>query len=442
MRAGSAIRLIVVSAVAAACGTSSEPSHPPPPPPPPPVAATVRITAQSLLIRFADTVGFLVEARTAGDAVIAAPQVTWWSSAPGVVSVGATGRVAGVTTGAAIIHARVDSVEDSVTVTVPPHWVMQDAGYWHACALTDLGRAYCWGRNFKGQLGNGTAVPESLPVPVASDVAFTSIYLAPELSCGLTSAGVAWCWGDDDGSGVARTPAPLPGGVTFRQLALGEFLRCGLGTDSKLYCWDKSYGAVPVLLDGSRSYVDISVGGDGCAVAANGSAFCWGYNGQGQFGNGTFESSPTPVAALTGHTLARIVVGDAHTCGLEPAGAVFCSGVGDPYGSLGDGSTVPYTNTPVRVTPTPPLARVDASNHGTCGTTADGATYCWGSFMIVAFSPWHLNAPAFGRVTIGNGSGFGLDARGRLWAWGSNEEGQLGDGTRVRRDTPVQLRDP
>jgi alpha-tubulin suppressor-like RCC1 family protein len=71
------------------------------------------------------------------------------------------------------------------------------AGSIHACALTPAGRAYCWGRNAEGQLGNGTTTGTSSPVPVAGTLAFVALTAGDHHTCGLTTDGTAYCWGDN-----------------------------------------------------------------------------------------------------------------------------------------------------------------------------------------------------------------------------------------------------
>jgi len=54
-----------------------------------------------------------------------------------------------------------------------PHdvaFVALDMGENHLCALSENGRAYCWGRNYEGQLGNGTPDDADLPTPIAGQV--------------------------------------------------------------------------------------------------------------------------------------------------------------------------------------------------------------------------------------------------------------------------------
>jgi alpha-tubulin suppressor-like RCC1 family protein len=88
-------------------------------------------------------------------------------------------------------------------------------------------------------------------------------------------------------------------------------------------------------LDASSAYV--------CAVVTGGRVACWGYNDDGELGDGTTVERHSPVAVdtsgvLAGKTITQISTGDGHTCALSSAGAAYCWGYND-YGQLGDGTT-------------------------------------------------------------------------------------------------------
>src|SRR5206468_1474221 len=111
-----------------------------------------------------------------------------------------------------------------------------------------------------------------------------------------------------------------------------------------------------------------------CGVTPSAGAYCWGYNGSGQLGNGTIYTSTTPDAVSGGVTFEAVSAGVDHTCGVTPSGAAYCWGV-NAQGQLGNGTTTGST-TPVAVSGGLTFAAVSAGSLHTCGVTSGGAAYC------------------------------------------------------------------
>jgi alpha-tubulin suppressor-like RCC1 family protein len=88
----------------------------------------------------------------------------------------------------------------------------------HTCGVTLSDRAYCWGANAEGRLGDGTTMQQSTPVPVAGGLSFTTIRGGDFHTCGLTTTNGAYCWGANNrgqlGDGTTNgslTPVPVVG---------------------------------------------------------------------------------------------------------------------------------------------------------------------------------------------------------------------------------------
>ncbi|HUF50676.1 MAG TPA: hypothetical protein VMN60_07585 [Longimicrobiales bacterium] len=115
-----------------------------------------------------------------------------------------------------------------------------------------------------------------------------------------------------------------------------------------------------------------------CALGTDRRAYCWGDNSLSQLGDGTTNSSTAPVPVAGSLRFEQITSGSGmHTCALTRTGAAYCWGW-NPYGQLGDGTTVDR-NAPVRVATNLTFMALDAGTYHTCGLTRSGTAHCWGA---------------------------------------------------------------
>jgi alpha-tubulin suppressor-like RCC1 family protein len=365
-------------------------------------------------------------------------------------------------------------------------WTDLTAGGDHTCGLTGDGAAHCWGLDTLGQLGDGPRIRSSTPVAVAGGLTFASLTAGYGHSCGLTSSGVAYCWGYNysgelgDGSTTNRpTPVPVVG-LTFASLTAGSGHTCGLTSGGAAYCWgDNHYGELgdgstdssafylrpaPVAVVGGLMFVSLTAGSwHTCGVTTNGAAYCWGLNAAGDLGDGSTDSSalyvrPAPVAVAGGLTFASLTAGLQHTCGVAANGAAYCWG-DNYYGGLGDGSrdsAASYRRlTPVAVVGGLTFASLAAGRWYTCGLTSGGTAYCWGSdesgqlgdgssgFMNLGVRPSAVaGGLTFARLTASGSHVCGVTSGGAAFCWGDNSDGELGDGSTTTRLTPVGVANP
>lgn len=199
------------------------------------------------------------------------------------------------------------------------------AGWTHACALTTLGEALCWGDNNHGQLGVGTTdtTVRRLPVPVQTTVRFGQISAGALYTCAISLDHAAYCWGNNatgalgDGTTVTRaTPTLVSGTQKFKRILTSSGFAGG------------TTATLPVLPPGQVAHT--------CALTEANTAYCWGWNGAGQVGDGTFTNRLAPVAVVGGKTFTEIGLGGTHTCGML-SGAISCWG-SNLFGQLGTGN--------------------------------------------------------------------------------------------------------
>jgi serine/threonine-protein kinase len=277
-----------------------------------------------------------------------------------------------------------------------------------ACALTESGQAYCWGRNDMMQLGHATG-----------------------------SEGDVQC-GEDRGAAIACNPTPtrVPGVPALKQIITSERTGCGLSTAGQIYCWGASS------------------------------------SGQAGFGAGVRAQPPSPLSGgpITGRpdsgalpVMAFLTAAKGHACAIDVHQHLWCWGdnmyggaLGHPTGTNGDRSIVGSTSGRSS-NPWPQQVAKDADGNEsllidvesvatadavTCAVTADGRRklLCWGWALSGV-----LGVPGFGKNTTWRPNeistpvpihslagrensmcGIGEDAT--VWCWGSNARGELGRG--------------
>jgi alpha-tubulin suppressor-like RCC1 family protein len=317
--------------------------------------------------------------------------------------------------------------------------------------LSDL-TVSCWGRNDRGQVGDGTTDDSTVftsVVGVGGSGALTGVrqvVAGGEHSCALLSDTSVVCWGRNDKGQLGNNGAT--GDVAVPQQVVGVG---GSGTLS----------GVTWLAAGAKHT---------CAVNVSGGIWCWGLNDKGQLGDATTADRSAPVAVAgvgamgTLTSIRQLGLGAAHSCAVSAASAAYCWGSNDS-GQLGDATASDRTS-PVPVSgpggsgTLADLRWIDGGSEHTCATTLAGTVYCWGRNDQGQVGDGTTAGPRLSPTQVVSTSGSGTlssisaAAAGSehscayrrdddtSYCWGRNDQGQLGDGTTVDSPVPVATNGP
>jgi alpha-tubulin suppressor-like RCC1 family protein len=346
----------------------------------------------------------------------------------------------------------------------------------HTCLTTSNGGVKCWGKNNKGQLGNGTTDSSTISVSVEGlneevfsaitghKTSFLSFYSAQ--SCALFKSGKVACWGYLPGTSDSYTiPKYIDELQDAAQISGSYGHICAVLKNGRVMCWGHNeHGALgngssadygyPVMADTLAGLASWVATGDQftCAVMRdNGTVSCWGNNQYGTLGNGTVVNSYMPMQVLGIRSATQVTAGYEHACALLQSGDVKCWG-NNEYGQLGDGS-MRNSSIPVDVTGMgEPVASITAGRYHTCALTRGGGAKCWGSntkgqlgdgTTRRRYSPVDVVGLDKGVVLL-QAFHYNTCSRtedGSAQCWGDNESGELGDGTTTGRAAPVDVKD-
>lgn len=298
--------------------------------------------------------------------------------------------------------------------------------------------------------------PDPDPVPDRLETALGELH-----SCARFRNGTVRCWGDDtqgqtgsggpaDG-GFVDAPAFVTGLFDATAISAGRNHACATRLGGDVACWgynlDGQLGngesgnrrAEPTPVAELTGAIAVAAGGNfSCAVRRSGRIACWGGNGSGQLGTGDEAASRKPAPVVDVSNAVAISAGQAHACAVTNDGAVACWGEGQ-NGQLGAGEAR-SSPLPVIVASLSDVTAVAAGERSTCALTTAGSVYCWGANELGQLGTGEANAvpnPTPTRVSgldgvtaiaAGNNHTCAVRESGSVMCWGAGARGQLGDG--------------
>lgn len=369
-----------------------------------------------------------------------------------------------------------DSMHTPTLVSATERFRELAVGAFINCGINESGKVSCWGKNASGAVGIGTTgADEIAPVAIQSTENFRTLAIADESVCGITAAGATYCWGVNDKGqlGLGDTnnrsaPTWVNHNQNYVKIAATAQSFCGLTTLGNAWCWGSDEQEqlgnaalsgnklLPSALDmsqvtGEARFISMLAGGwSSCGLTSQGNALCTGAYADGILGYGGAVSGPAPrpVAVPTHQKLRGLTNGYDHQCALNTQGQAYCWG-NNESGQMGIASTSEKEIYPraVSLPNGDAFIQVAAGRGSTCGLVSDGRVFCWGSDEFGqlgnAEPKEDKNVPValdtalkFVSIAAGENHHCALTQEGAAYCWGRNDKKQLGDGTSTDSASP------
>jgi alpha-tubulin suppressor-like RCC1 family protein len=334
-----------------------------------------------------------------------------------------------------------------------------------------------WGNNNFGQLGTNEGITSSRSSPVAVVGGFTDwcqISAGSDRTIGLRENGTAWAWGCNgtgrlgDNTTITRSsPVAVVGGFTdWCQISAGRGTHTlGVRNNGTAWAWGSNQtgrlgtgntisASSPVsVIGGFTDWRQVGAGfAHSLGVRINGTAWAWGFNGSGRLGDNSITDRSSPVSVVGGFTdWCQVSAGVAHSLGLRTNCTAWAWGC-NPVGQLGDISIVSKLS-PVSVAGGfTDWCQISAGSYHSLGLRTNGTVWAWGCNGDGRLGDnnnpiFHQSSPVsvvggftdWCQISAGGSHSLGMRTNSTVWAWGFNQNGQLGDNTVTAKSSPVSV---
>ena len=344
-------------------------------------------------------------------------------------------------------------------------------------AIDDDSHLWVWGHNIYGQLVSSTDknIPFQLPI---GDEKYSQISIGGSVGpsfFAIDNNGYLWSWGNNylygqlgDGTTSNKiSPEQITNGPEkYRQVSAGTDHTLAIDEDGHLLAWGSSYygqlgdgrpssstiseysSFIPEQI-GTEKYIQIAAGSDySLAIDEYNHIFSWGHNLSGQLGDGTYTDRNEPVQVGLDANWIAIAAGVSHSLAIKNDGTLWAWGSNN-FGQIGDGTST-YRKSPVQVSIDTDWISVSAGNNYSIAIKKNGTLWAWGSNnygQLGDGTNTNQNEPMQVGSDIDwasasaseNNHSLAMKKDGTLWSWGSNNYGQLGDGTNTDKNLPEKI---
>ncbi|MCR5889341.1 T9SS type A sorting domain-containing protein [Hymenobacter sp. J193] len=358
---------------------------------------------------------------------------------------------------------------DPKQITEATNWAYVSVGDTYMVATRLDGTLWHWGTNshrfyIPGNENSTDIISQHLiPTQVGSQTTWKTVSAGDNHVLATQANGSVWAWGNGLGGAIgssdilphATTPNQVGKLTNWKSVATGREHTLALRTDGSL--WSSGDNLQGQLGQGTTrffstmqqvakgaSWKQMTTGESHClAVRTDGSLWAWGANDKGQLGDDTQTNRSSPIQVGNDFNWQYVAAGQKHSLGIKTDGTLWT------WGQHADG-----TNTnilaPKRVGTSNTWKLVSAGYYHSLAIKNDGSLWSWGSNYfgqlgdgtgITRATPVQVGPVSVKWKSIAAGHDFsvGLREDGTLWAWGYNQDTQLGDGTRINRSAPVAI---
>ena len=389
-----------------------------------------------------------------------------------------------------------------IKINAPTGLATISAGQSHQIALRNDGTLWTWGDNQFGQLGDGTSFFRPSPQKVSLPQNALSMSAGAITSAAVLTDGSVWVWGSNEAgltgaAGAQYLTATLtnlgayavtPAAITASASAGSQAVT--LSTDAPTFGWTASstvpwltvnplsgtgagsltlswtantsvyerFGSVTVAgktvtvrqAAGAAAPVVRVAAGDGfhLHLKNDGTVWAWGRNSNSQLGNGNQVDQPAPVRVGSLTTVVELAAGQSHALARRSNGTVWAWGA-NQSGQVGNGAFSSAVASPVQVSGLTGVVAIAAGGYHSLALKSDGTVWAWGSNgdgQLGDGTGIDRNLPVqvtglsqIVAIAAGSLHSLALRSDGTVMAWGWNASGQLGDGTTESRFSPVAV---
>ena len=344
------------------------------------------------------------------------------------------------------------------------------------------GSSYGWGYNASGYIGDGTKTARATPTATSGGVTTWTSVSAGYSTGAIKLDGTLWLWGDNSTGQLGtndRTERLTPvqtvaGGSNWSMFSTGRETSGAIKTDGTLWMWGRN--ANGQLGDnssaGTSSPIQTVAGGSNwsslavgrvmtAAIKTDGTLWLWGSNATGQLGNGTITSVSSPIQTIAaGDNWSQVSVDRINSAtygnvvaAIKTDGTLWVWG-DNAVGQLGTNNLTKYSSPVQTVAGGTNWRQVDCSSgHAMYATKTNGTAWAWGlndngqlgvNDTTNRSSPTQVIGGATNWSSISGAyyGGLGIKTDGTLWTWGNNNSffgSALGNGSAAKQSSPVQI---